>query len=336
MATTGQYGFLDNKNLIGIWDQMYEPALNGLWSTKIGTIVNSDLEMQPYAWLGAAPGLEELTDDNANEEQFGRYTYALRNIEYAKALRIKQTDMRRDKLGQLQLRIGEMSERAAEHWNVLAANTLLRGSAANATLINQSTGICYDGLPFFSQAHNEAASAGVATQANLLDSTILTQLDIVNPAAPTPLEAAYALNAVVGQFYLLVDDKNYPINGQAKQFKILVGTASMFSAFSQATSLMTFAQGAQNPVLGLKINNGLDVSVELIPQLAPFTTGFFVLRTDGRVKSLVLQNEVDVTPMTSNEQNDEFIKFRRYIFSIYASRACGYLRWQSAMQATFN
>ncbi|HVS71349.1 MAG TPA: hypothetical protein VHQ47_08860 [Phycisphaerae bacterium] len=53
---TGQYGFLDNKNLIGIWDQMYEPALNGVWATQIGTMVDSTMETESYGWLGAAPG----------------------------------------------------------------------------------------------------------------------------------------------------------------------------------------------------------------------------------------------------------------------------------------
>jgi hypothetical protein len=107
----------------------------------------------------------------------------------------------------------------------------------------------------------------IGNQSNALDSSQLAALDVVAPAAPTPLEAAQALNSVIGQFYEVVDDHGTPMNGQAKKFKILVGTSSLYSPFSQATSLLTFAQGAQNPVLGLKENNGVEVSVELIPQL---------------------------------------------------------------------
>jgi hypothetical protein len=45
---------------------------------------------------------------------------------------------------------------------------------------------------------------------------------------------------------------------------------------------------------------------------------------------------VDVSPAVSDRNNDEFIKFRRFLFSIYASRAVGFLRWQSALRCTFS
>jgi phage major head subunit gpT-like protein len=325
----GQYQILDNKNLIGIWDEMYEPALGGVWATKIGVMQGSDMGVESYAWLGAAPSLEELTDDSATEEQFGKYSYFLKNREFQKTLKIKETDMRRDKIGQIQLRIGEMSEKAAEHWNVLAAAALLAGST--------SAGIGYDGQQFFSATHNEAVAAGGPTQSNLLTSSTLPALDVVTPTAPTPYEAAQIINQAIGYFYSLVDDKNYPMNGQAKSFKVLVGTISIYAPFLQATTLLTFAQGTQNPLIGLKMNGqAVQIEVELIPQLSTFTTGFYILRTDGRVKALILQSEVDVEPMVSDRSNDEFIKFRRFLFSIYASRAVGYLRWQSALKCTMN
>jgi len=320
MSTTGQYGFLDNKNLIGIWDQMYEPALNGVWATGISTPVNSSMETESYGWLGAAPSMEPMNGDDSNEEQLGKYAYFLRNIEYAKTLKIAEKDLRRDKLGQIEMRIGEMAEKAAEHWNLLVSKAI------------SANGNGYDGAAFFSTAHPESGS----NQSNALDSGQIAALDVVTPTAPTPLEAAQALNSVIGAFYTLVDDKGDPINGQAKKFKVMVGTTSLYSPFAQATSLLTFAQGAQNPVLGLKENNGVEISVELNPRLSAITNKFFVFRTDGRVRSFILQNEVDVTPAVSDRQNDEFIKFRRFLFSIYASRAVGYLRWQSAMQATLS
>lgn len=318
-----QYGFLDNKNLIGIWDQMYEPALGGVWATKIGTMTPSTMGVESYGWLGAAPSLEPLTDDSANEEQFGRYTYFLKNQEFAKTLKIKELDMRRDKIGQLQMRIGEMSEKAAEHWNVLTS----------AAILNGTTYLGYDGQPFYSNTHNESGT----NQSNNLTSSDVPQLDVLTSTAPTPMEAAQALAAVIGYFFNYVDDKGYPINGQARKFKILVGTTSLFSAFSQARRLLTFAQGAQNPLIGMTLGDEpVDFSIELIPQLATATAQFFIFRTDGRVKSILLQNEVDVSPLFSDRSNDEFIKFRRFLFSIYASRNVGYLRWQSAIRATLS
>lgn len=317
---TGQYGFLDNKNLIGIWDQMYEPALNGVWSTAIGTTVDSTMETESYGWLGAAPGLEELNSDSSKEEQLGKYQYYLRNVEYAKTLKIAEKDMRRDKIGQIEMRIGEMAEKAAEHWNVLAA----------ATILANPTG--YDGATLFSTTHAESGS----NQINDLSSTQVTALDVTTPAAPTAVEAAAALNGVIGNFYTLQDDKGYPINGQAKDFTVLCGTTNIWAPMNYAVSATAFAGGQTNQLLGLKNNNGINIQVKLIPQLSTFTTGFYVFRNDSKVKALILQNEVPVSPAVSDRSNDEFIKFRRFLFSIYASRAVGTARWQSAAKATFS
>lgn len=333
--SSGQYPLLDSRNLIGIWNQMYEPALNGIWATQIGMIVPSTMETETYGWLGAAPGLEPMVQDNPTEEQLKNYVYALRNIEYAKSIRIKANDLRRDKIGQIRLRIGEMTEKAAEHWNVLGSQVILLNPTG------------YDKVAFFSGSHPEAVDSGGPIQSNDLTSTQIASLDIVNPAAPTALEAATALNAILGQFYLMVDDKNYPINGQAKEFLVVVGTAAMWTAFSSAANLFVFAQGAQNPIAGLKLANGLKVSVILIPQLnvpahlgdngdQDWSTKFAVFRTDSRVKPLILQDEMPVEPAVSNEQNDEYIKFRRFLFALHASRAAGVARWQSAIRAKFN
>jgi len=316
---TAQYGLLDSRNLIGIWDQMYEPALNGVWATQIGSMVDSNMDTESYGWLGAAPGLEVMTADNPTEEQFKQYAYYLKNVEYAKALKIAEKDLRRDKLGQINLRIGEMTEKAAEHWNQLAA----------AAIVANPTG--YDGVSLYSTAHPESGT----NQSNDVAAGAIPALDVVSATAPTPVEAAAALNAVIGQFYTLTDDKGDPINGQAKDFTVLAGTPAIWSALQYAATATTFAGGQTNQLVGLQAN-GMKINVLLVPRLSSLTTSFLVFRNDSRVKALFLQNEVDVSPAVSDKTNDEYIKFRRFLFSIYASRAVGVARWQSTIRATFS
>jgi phage major head subunit gpT-like protein len=316
---TAQYALLDSRNLIGIWDQMYEPALNGTWASQIGSMVDSNMDVESYGWLGAAPSLELMTADNPTEEQLKTFAYYLKNQEYAKSLKIAQKDLRRDKLGQLNLRIGEMTEKAAEHWNTLSA----------AALIANGTG--YDGVSFFNTAHPESG----ASQSNDVSSGTVAALNVVDPAAPTGPEAAAAISGVVQKFYKLTDDKGDQINGQARDFTVLTGNDGIATAFDYAISATTFGAGQSNQLMGLSAT-GKKLNVLLIPRLDNGTNTFYVFRNDSRVKALFLQNEVDVTPAVSNEQNDEFIKFRRFIFSIYASRAVGYARWQSAIRATFS
>jgi phage major head subunit gpT-like protein len=317
----GQYGILDNKNLIDIWEQEYEPALNAQWSSEVGTKVDSTMETESYGWLGAAPSMELMTADQAVEEQFEKYLYFLKNQEYAKTLKIAEKDMRRDKLGMIQLRIGEMAEKAAEHWNTLTCSTLV----ANP--------LCFDGSNLFSSSH---VAGGLPAQINDLTNSQIPALATVSSTAPTPLEAATALNAVLGSFYSFVDDKGDPANGQAKEFMVLCGTTNIWAPMNAACTMLTFAQGAQNPIIGALQGQGIKVKALLIPRLSSLTTQFIVMRTDGKVKALVLQEEVPVQPNTSSRDNDEFIKFRRFLFSVYTSRAVGVLRWQSAIRATLS
>jgi len=318
---TPQYGFLSNKNLIGLWDKLYEPTLNGVWATQIGTVVNSSQETEDYGWLGAAPGLDLMTADNPTEEQFGKFRYYLRNQEYAKAIKIAQKDMRRDKLGQIEMRIGEMGEKAAEHWNTLAA----------ATLIANPNG--YDGVSFFSTAH---AESGVS-QVNDVSATQVPSLNVLDPTSPTGPEMAAALSGVIGSFYTLTDDKGDAINGQAKDFTVLTGNQIVYQALQYAATATTFGAGQSNQIIGLTAN-GTKVNVLLIPRLydAGNPNRFYVFRNDSRVKALLLQEEVAIDPAVSDETNDEYIKFRRFIFSLYTSRAVGVARWQAAMRATLS
>src|SRR4051812_37317134 len=127
MATpVGQYALLDNNNLIGIFDRLYEQEIAGNWAPQIGNLVGSDKASETYGWLGAAPSLEELKGD-MTEEQFNKFSYTLKNVEYAKAVKIAERDMRRDKLGQIQMRLGDLANKANDHWNKLVSLLISNG-----------------------------------------------------------------------------------------------------------------------------------------------------------------------------------------------------------------
>lgn len=319
MATpAGQYALLDSRNLKSIFAEAYEAEIAGMWAEQVGMALPSDMGSETYGWLGAAPSLEELKGD-MTEEQLGKFSYTLKNVEYAKALKFAAKDLRRDKTGQIRTRIGDMASKARDHWNALVS-TLISGN-----------GLCYDGQNFFDNDHNESGS----NQVNALTSSHVDALNIGTATAPTADEAAKAITGVIGKFYELTDDKGDPINGAARQFQIQVPTAPIWASFNEAI-YGRLATGSANRVQSLQGQNGLDLQLVLNPRLRALTTNFWVFRTDGNVKPFILQEEVPLESAVSNEQNDEYIKFRRYILSIYTSRAAGYGRWQSAMQATFS
>ena len=315
----GQYAALDNKNLIGLFDKAYEEQIGGAWATTVGMAMPSDMGTETYGWLGAAPSLEELRGD-MTEEQLANFSYVLKNVEYAKSLKIAEKDMRRDKLGQIQARIGDMASKAADHWDSLLSTLITANSS------------CYDGTPFFGTAHAESGTS----QVNALTSAHVAALDVVTAAAPTADEAAKALVGVIGKFYEFVDDKGDPANGAARNFTVVVGTAELWSAFNHANSATQLSSGETNRVAGLKSSKGLNIEIVLNPRLRAHTTKFWVFRTDGVVKAFILQEEVAIDPQVTDKNSDEYKKFRRFLFNIYTSRAAGYGNWKSALQATFS
>lgn len=323
MATKGTYGFLDDKNLIALFDTHYEAALNRNFSAKLGMPMPSDRETENYGWLGAAPSLEELKGDNISLDGFNKFTYSLRNKEYAKGLLIKEKDRRRDRLGQIDTRINEFAAKTAEHWDSLVATLMLNG----ATSGNNS----YDGVTFFSAVHAESGSS----QVNALTSSHVPGLDTASATAPTATEMAAIIPEVVAKFQLLTDDKGDPMNGNARSFTILCGTSAIWAPTLHALKADQLISGASNAVKSV-IADGYSFDVLLTPRLSSATSKFYVFRNDSVVKPFILQEEVALDPQMTDENSDQYKLYRRYVMSIYTSRAAGYGRWQSAMQCTLS
>lgn len=317
---TGQYAALDNRNLIGLFDQLYEGGINATWSNAIATPITSDRDTENYGWLGAAPALAAFTGDDKPESGLKSYAYNLTNVEYAASMRILEKDMRRDKLGQIEGRLGEMAQKAAEHWDALTAAQIL--STVTTT---------HDGQKFFDTDHNESGS----NQVNDCSATQVPGLNTSSTTVPTADEMALILPQAIGHFHTLTDDKGDPINGPARDFTLICGTVPIWAAATHALTAMNLSSGASNQVQGL-LSKGYRVNAILTPRLSSATTQFWIFRNDAPIKAFIHQTEVPIDPKMTDTTSDEFVKFRRFIFSIYTSRAVGYGRWQSACQYTLS
>lgn len=323
MATSGQYAVLDNNNLKGLFLSIYEEQQAGNWAFDIGMYVPSDRETENYGWLGGSPQLEELRNEAKAEEAFNKFTLNLTNKEYAKAIDFRDIDLRRDKLGMIETRLGEFAQNAQEHWKSLESTLILNGTTSGYT--------AYDGVVYYSASHLESGTA----QKNLLTSSEIGALDTTSTTVPTPDEAAKVLQGMIGWFYSLTDDKGNQINGQAKSFQFQVGTINLWAPLSQAATGMNLASGASNPVAGL-LSRGIKVDVVLNPALSALTTNIFAFRTDSATKPFILQEEIGIDAQVLDETSDHYKKFRRRQLSLYTSRAAGYGRWQSALKATLS
>ena len=322
MASSGTYATLDNRNLIELFGTMYEGSLNKLWSTPLAMQQPSDRETEDYGWLGAAPALAELKGESFAGDGFKQYSYSLKNKEYARAITIREKDMRRDKIGQIRPRIGDMALKAAEHWDTLTATAIT------------ANGNSYDGVAFFAATHPESGT----NQSNLVTASDYSYLNVGTAAAPTVAEMSDILPRLLGHFHTLTDDKGDPTNGNARSFTVMCGTVPIWAAVNGALSAVNITDSSgmrTNPVQGF-IGNGYKVDAIMTPLLSSATTSIYIFRNDGVVKPFIHQEEVPLDPQMTDTSSDEYKKFRRFWFSIYTSRSVGYGRWQSALSATLS
>ncbi|MHB8071553.1 MAG: Mu-like prophage major head subunit gpT family protein [Candidatus Cryosericum sp.] len=315
---------MSSRAIIGIFYEELAKSLAGSWMNQLGFLVTSNQESETYKWLGMAPGMEEWKGKRPITSLRAMPPYTLINKIFNAVLDFSIDDLRRDKTGQMRVRIGELADRAAEHWEELGSTLMLNGASD----------LCYDGKAFFAADHEEGNSGA---QANLLTSSEVPALNVATATAPTPYEMAQAILGVVQQFYGLKDDRGKPINGNAKNFLAMVPVSFWGAAVAALTGkvLNTGAGSIDNPLQALMSNQQMQIGVLPNPYLT-WTTDFAVFRTDGRAKPFIKQLEyptkvIAIAEGSELEKND---RINRFI--VEDSKNAGYGFWQHAMKATLS
>lgn len=311
------YGLLTPKGIIGKFFQKYEETLQADWTQKIGWMnTETNQELETYRWLGQAPVMREWVGGRL-VKQLAVKGYQLSNKLFEASMNINVDDIRRDKTGQVMLRVGELARRAAEHWIKLETDALT------------TNGTCYDGQAFFSASHAEGASG---TQKNLLTSTEVTALNVATAASPTQTEMINAILGVIQKGYAFKDDQGEPMNGGARKWLIMTPTNMIGSTIGAITS-DRMSGGESNPL----INQWFQVDAVANPRLdADSNVNFYVFRVDSEMKPLILQSEQDVKVDYIGEGSEEEFKNHQHLFGVEALRNAGYGLWQMAMKCTLD
>jgi phage major head subunit gpT-like protein len=110
---------LSSRAIIGRFYHTLEATMGKDWVSKVAMLFQSDQESETYKWLGFTPALREwLGGRNAKGLRENGITIA--NKTFESTLEISVDDLRRDKTGQIIVRIDELADRVVEHWaNVL-------------------------------------------------------------------------------------------------------------------------------------------------------------------------------------------------------------------------
>lgn len=315
------YSAWDSRDVIADFYPRFEASFDGSWVSKIATVVNSDRDIEEYKFLGRTAPVREWTQGRTHHE-LNKFGMTLRNKTWEQTLEIDVEDLRQDKTGQLSARVADMARVAALHPEKLISTLIMDGDG--------TTGLCYDGQEFFDTDHSEGASG---TQKNDLGSTEIPSANVTTATAPTPTEAGNVIVETIAYMMGWVDDTGEPVNGEARDFIVMAGTASLYSACVQAVRLNNLASGAMSPVLGLT-SAGLNITPVFNPRLSADTAVLCVFRADAAVKPFILQRAVPLETQLLGAGSEYEAIHNKHLFGVKMVHNAGYGMWNQAARVT--
>lgn len=281
------------------------------WVNALAFKTQSDQASESYAWLGQSPAMREWLGGR-NAKTLREFSFDIKNKEHEATLEVTVPELRRDKTGQLNVRIMELADRVLAYPAKLMSTLMIAGESAT----------CYDGQYFFDTDHAEGDSG---TQSNDLSATAAV------PATPTVAEMRSAVLAMLAAVFGFKDDRGEPMNENAKSFTLMV-PLSMYATAVEAVALPTVQSGGQNILQNLP--DGITISVRANVRLT-WTTKIALYRTDGRVKPFILQEEMPVSMKAVAEGSELEFNENKHHYGVDWSGNVGYGYWQHACLTTF-
>lgn len=314
-----------SRAIIGSFYNRLETLTMTSWINQISMYFASNQSSEEYKWLGMSPRMREWIG--------GRHAKGLRdngltiiNKKYEATLELDVDEMRRDKTGQIMIRLNEMALGTIEHWASLLSLFIDAGEGT-------TYGNAYDGVPFFSASHSNGDSG---TWKNLLTSGDVSALNIASATNPTPTEFSKAIFAVITYLMKNVkDDQGQLFNKTARNWVVTTGSPDIFVPLEQAVSnrvvIDTGGAAYDNPMPQSKFR----VSAEFNPELTAFN-GFYITRIDSITKPFIRQEEVGVTMSAVGEGSELEFENDVHHYGVKALRNVGYAYPELMTKATFD
>jgi phage major head subunit gpT-like protein len=313
---------ITSKGIIGTFYHKLAQLTGLSWINEISMYFPSNQEIETYAWLGMSPQMREWIGGR-NAKGLRENPMTIRNKHFEATLEVGVDDIRRDKTGQIDIRIGELARRAVAHWATLLSPLIYGGLS----------GVCYDGQYFFDSDHSEGDSG---TQKNLLTSSEVSTLNVTTVTAPTGDEMAKAIMGVIAYMLAYKDDQGEPLNEDARNFTVMVGTAPLWTALCEALGATNVLSGSVSISNVLKTLDGFNIRGEFNPRLSSYTDDMAIFRTDSDMKAFIRQEEVAVNMKAIAEGSELEFNDNVHHYGIDSVRNVGYGFWQMASWSTFS
>jgi phage major head subunit gpT-like protein len=307
---------LSSRAIIGAFYARLALNSGAEWVDPVSMLFQSDQGSEEYKWLGMAPVMREWLAGRT-AKGFRENGIEIKNLEFEATLEVLVKELRRDKTGQILIRVKEMADRTNDHW----------ASLLSTLIINAESKVCYDGQYFFDTDHSEGDSG---TQSNDLsvDISALPCNQHGSTTAPSPEELELTILQCVQAILGFKDDQGEPLNGGANSFIAMLPVPFMAAGMAAIT----------NPVLTSGKTNSIIASpFKIIPVVNPrltWTTELAVFRTDGNVKPFIRQEEQPVQIDAIAEGSELEFNENKHRYGVKASRNVGYGYWQHGCLAT--
>lgn len=315
-------GTLGSRAIIGEFFHRLSQLTGASWIDAVSMYFKSDQESETYPWLGQVPQMRQWVGGR-QAKGLREQGITIQNLDFEATLEVLTKEIRRDKTSQVMIRIGELAKRTLSHWNKLLSAALVLGTSTD----------CYDGQYFFDSDHSEGDSG---TQKNLLTSSEVTALNISTATAPTAAEMVGAILGVVAYMLAYVDDQGEPMNEDAREFMVMVGTPALWTALAGALGSSTIVSGGAAVTNVLGTLEDFKIRGVFNPRLSALTAQMMIFRTDSDVKAMIRQEEVPITMSAIAEGSELEFKENKHQYGVYASRNVGYGYWQNASYSTFS
>lgn len=300
---------------------MYYARLNvtsSAWLNGVANLFTSDQPSETYAFLGQTPAMREWIGKR-QAKSLRENSFTIPNVHYEGTIQFALRDLRRDKTGQIQMRINEFADQGVNHWSQLCSSLLKNAASA----------VCYDGKYFFATDHQEGDSG---VQSNKINVDISTLPAVVHgtTTAPSAEEMQWALIQAIAQIMAFKDDQGQPMNEEAKIFNVVLPFGLWIPGQAAISRLNTQYLA---PNMDPNLIDGITISAKLDAR-STWTDTFAVFQTDAPAKAFIRQQETELMLKVKAEGSEFEFDNDAWEFGIDAWRGADYGLWQRACQVT--
>ena len=264
----------------------------------------SSSSSEKYGWLGNVTQLSEWKDSRKLTGLLD-FDYSIPNKHYEGSLQVDRDDIEDDQYGAIKVRIQDLSKRAKTHPRKLFFELLVAGEV----------GLCFDGLPFFSNSH--VYETGGSTQDNLHTGT---KVGTYPTAAELSLDFKLA-RAIMEQF---VDEHGEPFNEGELEYMIvaspnLKGILDEVFGADLISSTTNTLKGASKYMTSARLS-GAD---------------WYIIETSGAIKPFVKQNRQEVRFDALEATSENGFMHKTYKYGVDYRIGFGYGLWQKAIKVKY-